>query len=55
MRLVAISALAALACMLSVTVTHVVAAAAADCTGENCPPPDHGGGHDCHDKEQTTS
>jgi hypothetical protein len=31
-------------------------ARAADCTGENCPPPGGQGGHDCeHEKKQPTT
>jgi hypothetical protein len=35
----------------------IPAANAAECTGENCPPPAGQGGHDCEGKkqEQTTS
>jgi hypothetical protein len=35
----------------------IPAASAAECTGENCPPPAGQGGHDCKSKkqEQTTS
>jgi hypothetical protein len=35
----------------------IPAASAAECTGENCPPPAGQGGHDCEGKkqEQTTS
>lgn len=55
MKLLVISALAAAACVVSVPGFSVHKAGAAECTGENCPPPP-AGGHDCHhDKEQTTS
>ena len=35
----------------------IPAASAAECTGENCPPPDGQGGHDCdrEKQDQTTS
>jgi hypothetical protein len=38
-------------------IVTIPAASAAECTGENCPPPDGQGGHDCdrEKQDQTTS
>lgn len=59
MRLLLVSACAAMIVTVpAISGPWTGVAAAAECTGENCPPPSgQGSGHDCHRKrqEQTTS